>query len=230
MVTIEEQAAAYDSSRRRIDEMVRPLNDAMLARTVACCPAWTVKGVVGHLTGALEDRRDQRMPEGGFSEWTDSHVARHVDEDVVTTLDTWASIPLVLDDAPPSFASLSFDAVTHEHDVCQALGVAGDHASESVRIGSERALERMGMLLAKNGAPGVVVTMDGEERVVEGASTPITLVASRYALMRLVTGRISRSQATAMSWGRDPTAVIDALFADGFFKLQTHDIVEASGS
>ena len=63
--------------------------------------------------------------------------------------------------------------------------------------------------------------------MIEGASAPIALATSPYAFMRLVTGRVSRTQAEAMDWDGDPAAVLDALFADGFFTLQPADVLEA---
>ena len=67
MSTIEEQAAAYESSRSRIEQLARSLNADQLSWMVPCYPLWTVGDVVSHLTGVLEDRRDGRMPSGTFS-------------------------------------------------------------------------------------------------------------------------------------------------------------------
>ena len=55
---------------------------------------------------------------------------------------------------------------------------------------------------------------------------PIVLHTSRFELMRLVTGRMSRHQATGLKWTGDQSVILDALFADGFFTLQPNDVVE----
>ena len=226
MASVDEQAAAYDASRGRIDELVRRLDDDRLATTVPCCPAWTVKDLVGHLTGLLEDRLASRLPTSDFTGWTDAQVARHADEPVDVVLDTWHALPVAMTDDPPSLSALSFDAVTHEHDLFYALGALGDHDTTSVRIGAKRAEERMGSLLPGAGAPGVRLRTGDDDLVIEGASPPLTLTTSTYAFMRLVTGRLSRAQAEAFAWDGEPTPVLDALFADGFFTLQPTDVLE----
>jgi len=102
----------------------------------------------------------------------------------------------------------------------QALGIAGDRSANSVRVGAERALERMSSTLKEGSAPGVRVTTEDGTNLAEGATSPISLQTSRYSFMRLFTGRISRHQAEALGWGSDPTRVLDALHSDGFFVLQ----------
>lgn len=229
MSTIEEHAAAYQGSHRRIVALVRRLDAQQLATEVTCCPLWSVKDLIGHLTGVLEDRRDDNMPENSFGEWTAAQVARHRGESIETVLETWGEVTSAGVDEPPILASLSFDAVTHEFDLYQALGIAGDRSTPSVRIGAERSLGRMSSMLTKGSAPGVRITTEDGTNLAEGAAPPLSLETSRYALMRLTTGRMSRRQAESLGWGSDPGPVLDSLFADGFFVLQPADIVEVDG-
>lgn len=218
--------ASYEASQRRIDDMTRSLDAEALVTVVPCCPAWTVKDLVGHLTGLLEDRRAGRTPTSGFADWTSAQVQRHRDEPMTAVLDEWRSLPVDLTDAPPSLSALAFDVVTHEHDLCQALGVPGDTATDSVRVGARRSAERMTSMLTSGGAPGVVVTTEDGDELMEGASAPIGLHTTNFEFMRLVTGRMSRAQATGLQWDGDASSALDALFADGFFTLQPHDVVE----
>jgi uncharacterized protein (TIGR03083 family) len=227
MSTIDDQVAAYDASRGRIDALVRDLPDDRLGVVVPCCPAWTVKDLVGHLTGVLEDRTEGRLPTGGFEGWTDTQVDRHRDEPIGAVLDRWHELKAMPDDAVPSMAALSFDAVSHEHDLCHALGVVGHRESHSVRVGSDRARERMGSLLSLSAAPGVELTIEDEEILLEGGAAPIGLTVTHFELMRLVTGRLSRRQAMALAWDGDPDKVLDVLWADGFFTPQPVDVVLA---
>jgi len=227
MSTSEEQRDAYESAHARIDALARTLSDEQLATNVPCCPEWSVKDVIGHLTGVLEDRVAGRMPTGGFGDWTKAQVERHRGELLPTVLDTWNALPKDVSDAPPSFSALSFDVVTHEHDLNHALGIVGDRSTTSVRLGAERARDRMSSMLVDGGAPGVTATTEDGTHLVEGAGAPIQLATSRYMFMRLTTGRVSREQAEALDWSSDPSAVLEALFADGFFTLQPHDVIEA---
>jgi uncharacterized protein (TIGR03083 family) len=229
MSTVEEQTAAYQASHQRIDELVRSLNSDQLATVVTCCPLWSVKDLIGHLTGVLEDRRDGNMPTGSFGEWTAAQVARHRDDSIESILEMWSIAAAESVDTPPSMASLSFDAVTHEFDLYQALGLAGDRSTESVRIGAERALGRMSSMLTEGSAPGVEVTTEDGTQLAEGGAPPVALETSRYAFMRMTTGRMSRSQAEALGWGSDPTLILDSLYSDGFFVPQPVDVVEVDG-
>jgi uncharacterized protein (TIGR03083 family) len=229
MATIEEQTDAYRRSHDRIDQLVRTLNAEQLATVVTCCPLWSVRDLVGHLTGVLEDRRDGNMPTGSFNDWTAAQVARHRGEPIGSILETWNEVSAASVDAPPSMASLSFDAVTHEFDLYQALGIAGDRSTESVRVGADRALGRMSSMLTEGGAPGVRVTTEDGINVAEGGASPVELETSRYSLMRMTTGRMSRRQAEALGWGSDPTPVLDSLYSDGFFVPQPVDVIEVDG-
>jgi hypothetical protein len=229
MSTTEEQTEAYRASHERIDELVRTLTADRLTTRVTCCPLWSIKDLIGRLAGVLEDRRDRNMPTGTFDEWTAAQVARHRDEQIGSILETWHQVAAAGADGPPSMASLSFDVVTHEFDLYQALGVAGDRSSDSVRLGAVRALGRMSSMLTEGDAPGVNVTTEGGSNLAEGTSPPLSLETSRYALMRMTTGRMSRSQAEGLGWGSDPPPVLDSLFTDGFFVLQPTDIVEVGG-
>jgi uncharacterized protein (TIGR03083 family) len=194
MTTIEEQTDAYRASHDRIDALVRTLNSEQMATVVTCCPLWTVQDLIGHLTGVLEDRRDGNMPTGSFNEWTAAQVARHRDEPIGSILETWNEAAAASGDKPPSMASLSFDAVTHEFDLYQALGIAGDRSTDSVRVGADRALGRMSSMLTEGAAPGVRVTTEDGPNLAEGGAPPLELETSRYSLMRLTTGRMSRHQ------------------------------------
>jgi uncharacterized protein (TIGR03083 family) len=230
MATIEEQTDAYQSSHERIDALVRTLNSDQLAAVVTCCPLWSVQDLIGHLTGVLEDRRDGNLPTGGsFTEWTAAQVARHRDEPIGSILETWNAVAAASVDAPPTMASLFFDAVTHEFDLYQALGVAGDRSTASVRFGAERALGRMSSMLTEGGAPGVRVTTEDGTNLAEGGASPVELETSRYSLMRMTTGRMSRRQAEGLGWGADPGPVLDSLYRDGFFVPSPVDVVEVDG-
>ncbi len=230
MSTIDEQAEAYASSRASVDALTRALDAEHLATIVPCCPKWTVKDLVGHLTGVLEDRIAKRLPRAGFEEWTSEQVARHRGESIGAVLDTWCALGVERNDDVPSLAALSFDVVTHEHDARHALGVPGDRDSFSVRVGAERAAGRMASMLAEAGAPGVRLTTEDGERLLEGGAAPIGLVTTRYEFLRLVTARRSLAQAAQMAWDGDATPVLEALFADGFFTLQPVDVIEADAT
>ncbi len=124
-------------------------------------------------------------------------------------------------------AALSFDVVSHEHDLCHAIGVTGDRDTDSVRVGASRAAMRAASSLDEAGASAVRVTTEQGEQLLGGGGDPIGLETTSFGLMRLVTGRVSDAQARSMRWDGDPDAVLKALFADGFFTLQPTDVPDA---
>jgi hypothetical protein len=227
---MDDEARAYEESRRRVDAIARGRSDAELATMVPCCTKWTAKDLVGHVMGVLEDRCAARLPSGGFEGWTDAQVARHRGQSIDEVLDAWAALPVERNDDVPSLAALAFDVVSHELDLCHALGVAGDRHSFSVELGARRARGRMASVLTEAKAPGVRLTTEDGEELLEGAAPPIGLRTSNYTFMRLVTGRVSQRQACALEWDGDAAPVLDALFADGFFALQPVDVIEAESS
>jgi uncharacterized protein (TIGR03083 family) len=222
----DDEIAAYQSARDRIVSLVLELDSAQLATTVPCCPKWTVKDLVGHLSGVAEDRGAGRMPIGGFEEWTDDQVARHREEPIDRVLAGWAALELERSEAPPSLSALSFDAVTHEHDLCHAVSAPFDRDTESVRVGARRAADRIASVLEGSDAPGLLLRTEDGERQLDGNGKFFGLSAGRFDVMRLVTGRMSEHQALALGWDDDPGQLFGLLFADGFFSLQPTDVIE----
>lgn len=222
----EEEITAYESSRARVVELVRKLDDAQLKTTVQCCPRWTVKDLVGHVAGVAEDRGTGRLPTGGFQQWTDEQVLRHREESLDELIASWTSLDLERSDDPPSLAAIAFDAVVHEHDLFQAVSSRFERDTDSVRVGAGRAAERMASVLSDGATPGVVLRTEDGERILEGNGALLGLATGRFELMCLVTGRMSDRQARALDWDDDPSPVLGALFSDGFFSLQPRDVLE----
>ena len=221
---------AYRASHERIAALVRKLNDEQLSTVVTCCPLWSVKDLIGHLTGVLEDRRAGNMPTGTFDEWTAAQVARHRDEPIEAVLDTWTEVLSADADGPPSMASLSFDAVTHEFDLYQALGVAGDRSSASVRVGAERALGRMSAMLSEARRPGGA---GHHRRRHEPRRRGCGSDLARDVALHLHEDddRSDEPRAGRIAWdgGAIRHRSSTALYADGFFVLQPTDVVEVDG-
>jgi uncharacterized protein (TIGR03083 family) len=225
---LDDEIRAYDASRKRITELVLAASPEQRDLGVPCCPAWTVGDLIGHLVGLVEDREAGRMPTGPFDAWTAEQVARHRGDALDEVLDQWGTMELARSDAPPSLAALSFDVVTHEHDLFEALGVAGDTATTSVHVGAKRARDRMAAQLKAGDAPGVVLRTEGGEVELDGDGRRVELATSEFGLLRLVTGRMSERQARGLAWDGDPSEVLGALFADGFFTLQPTDVASPS--
>jgi uncharacterized protein (TIGR03083 family) len=60
-VTIPEIASTYQAIQGRLSAAVRSLSPAQLATPTPACPGWTVKDVVSHLAGNVDDALAGRL-------------------------------------------------------------------------------------------------------------------------------------------------------------------------
>lgn len=117
-----------------------------------------------------------------------------------------------------------FDACTHEHDLCNALGVVGDRESDAVLLSYEWSTDRVDDVLRSRDEAGIALVTESGTKVV-GIGDPVTTVhAPRFEFMRALTGRRSRSQVVAYGWDGPPQP--DVFASLGLFTLRAADFVE----
>jgi len=81
--------AAYETLRQDLIALVRGLDPAERARTVPATPAWTVRDVLGHVTGLTEDLNHGNFDGSDADAWTRHQVERHRDEPLDATIAAW---------------------------------------------------------------------------------------------------------------------------------------------
>jgi uridine kinase len=197
--------AAYRGARERISELVRARPEAWEQR-VPHCPEWTLRQLVAHLTGIVDDAVHGNMSGVATSAWTAAQVAKRADATVPEILGEWASLaPMfeeVLTGGGTRYAQPVFDVATHEHDVRSMLGVPGARRSDAVVIGTSFVFGR---------DRGVQVVIDGMPRVADATSPLATLRCSWFDALRTFGSRRTRAQVLALDWDGDPTPVLDAM-------------------
>lgn len=216
---------AYRQVRERVRAVVRETGDDRLDRPSPATPRWTVHDVLAHLVGVTADAVEGRLDGVATDAWTQAQVDRRRGRTVGELLAEW-------DDYGPRFEALMdalpqevsgqavFDAVTHEHDLRCALGRPGARDSAALAI----AWDWFVAARTRGGAPALrFVTEAGE--AVSGAGAPVATVrASRFDVLRAVSGRRSASEIAGFGW--DPRPVPELLLAAPIFTMRDEPLGE----
>lgn len=130
---------AYRQLRERVVTLVRSLPEATGDTVVPACPAWTVRQLLSHILGVPEDILTGSMEGVTTEPWTAAQVERHAGQSLVELADSFAATGTVFDDVLPTIpapvnSQLVMDAVTHEHDLREALGDTGARDSVAVEV------------------------------------------------------------------------------------------------
>ena len=201
-------ASTYLVAQERIDELVRPLDDAGLARPVPACPGWTVRSVVSHLAATPEWVATGRLSGLPTDEDTAAQVAELAEVAVPDVLDRWAA-------SAPVFAEMVaagdvwpavIDVVTHEHDIRHALGRPGARDSDAVALLADVLLRWW-----SPSRPVEVVTANRTVRRGPEGEDRVRWTSTDFEVVRARMGRRSRAQLTAMDWSGDPGGLLDEL-------------------
>ena len=119
---------AYRVTRAAVLELLEGTPETSATLSVPACPAWTVQQTASHFIGVVEDLLAGRMEGITSDAWTDAQVQRHSGESLAE-LSTALNATIIPFDAllpmipSPANSQLVMDAVTHEIDLRQALGL-----------------------------------------------------------------------------------------------------------
>ena len=221
---------AYRDLRLRVTELVKTRPEPDLVAFPVTTPQWRVRDVIAHLAGVCDDVMTGNLHGVATDEWTTAQVAKRRDwpfEKVLTLWDEHASAiePRMNDFPPVAIGQMLFDAVTHEHDVRGAWRTPGGRDAPGVEIAFGWAIERLSERFVHESLGTLVVVTDvGTHNVGEGEPTA-TLRASRFELVRAMTGRRSSAQVLAYDWDGtvDPEHL---LLSTTIFALPETDVVE----
>ena len=176
-----EVVQAYLEFRERVVDLIRDIPESQASLSVPLCPNWEVSSLISHILGVPEDILAGRMEGVTTDAWTQAQVDRHEGESLSQLADTWVSIATEFDVLLPHIPSpinsqMVMDAVTHEHDLRNAVGRAGAQDSLAVDV-----------------ALGWLLNMV-EVKIPGSAQELLDTGVSHYELMRSLTGRRSVEQ------------------------------------
>ena len=187
-----EVCLSYQQLRERVIELLAITRDEDANKTVPACPKWTVQNLVCHIIGVPEDILEGRMKGVTTDPWTQAQVDRHK-SDLIAQLreimiNQKSKFDVVLPNIPsPVNSQFVMDAVTHEHDLREALGKPGAQDSLAVKVAYAS--------LASN-------SMYPKDLVDKLRASK----ATEFQLVRAMTGRMSVEQMNALNLPGDEIA------------------------
>jgi uncharacterized protein (TIGR03083 family) len=222
--TGDQVAAVYAASADRTAAIVQAIDEAQLSTPVPSCPEWTVVEVLSHLVGGAADVVSGNTAGAPGPAWTQTQVEGRRGRQVSELLEEWAGVrePILAVCRSGAVPALAFDAMTHEQDIRGALGLERVPDRESVSLVAHGLAAGAVGRAAKAELPPLRIADDSEWSVGEPGGT--TLTAPTFDLFRLLMGRRSASQASAMDWNADPAPYLDLL--SPFGALRDTDVTE----
>jgi uncharacterized protein (TIGR03083 family) len=130
---------AYRHTRRSVLDLLDATPESSADLVVPACPDWTVQQTFSHLVGVPEDLLADRREGITSDAWTNAQVQRHAGESLAelrSALEaTIASFDAILPGIPhPSNSQLVMDALAHELDLREALGLECDESSLALSV------------------------------------------------------------------------------------------------
>ena len=195
-----------------------------------CCPEWTVKDVVAHVTGICGDLLAGNLEGLTTDPWTAAQVAGRRHRSVAEIVAEWSELGPQVEAMIPFVPTeparmLVGDLATHEHDVPGALGAPDARDSDAVAIGISFMVPNFLAAGAGQKLPPLRVRAGESEWVTDGSRPETSLSADRFELLRAMTGRRSEAQLRRLTWSGDPRPHL-AAFTWGPFTMSAADIVE----
>ena len=221
-------ADAYRALRGRVTALLGDADPAAFGAIAPATPEWRGRDVLAHMVGVNADILAGKLEGVGTDPWTQVQVDSRVDVPVPAMLDEWNEISPAVEEIAPMFGTATgqwlFDACTHEHDLCNALGVAGDRDTDAVVLSYGWSTDRVDDVLRARDAAGITFDTESGTKVV-GVGDPLATVrTTHFEVMRALTGRRSRAQIEAYGW--DGPAHADVFTTLGLFSLRADDFVE----
>lgn len=226
-------AGAYRGVREPLIALLRDRPDDDFELVAVATPDWRVRDVVAHLAGVCDDVANGNMADAPSNTWTAAQVDKRRELPTDALLDDWSThattVESFMNSVGPPIGQMVFDVWTHEQDIRGALGAPGGRDSDALDIAwawfaDAQQTPPAGIVPEMEVPPLLVTTEVGEFRFGPDGEIGATLEASRFEILRAVTGRRSLAQVRAL--GAQGVALDEVLFANTFFTPSPVDIVE----
>lgn len=212
-MTQPDPAAGYLVVRERLDAALAGLEPGRAELPVPACPRWTVRQTVAHLAGVCADTLAGRVQDAGSEEWTARQVAAAGDRPLPDLLADWADsgprVAALLSGAPKIMGQVVMDAVSHEYDLREALGLPlpadGPDGDPVLAAALDWVAPRFVRSAEKAGLPPFRMATAGRAWAYrDGGEPQATLSGTELELLRAVTGRLGLDRIRALGWDTDP--------------------------
>lgn len=221
----EQHALAYAELRARVSDLVDDVDPPALEQPAPATPGWRVRDVLAHMIGVTDDVVHGRLDGVASDPWTAAQVDKRRDLPVAELLDEWeqhgSRFGEMLVGAPDEIAGQAlFDAVTHEHDVRQALTRPGGRDSDAMELSWDWFVN----VRTLAGAPAIRFVTERRDDVAGTGEPQVTVRAPRFELLRATTGRRTVQEMTSYGW--EPAPDVEVLLAAPFFTIRTDSLGE----
>lgn len=222
--------ALYREARLAFCAAVADLPDDALGKKLPACGKWTVKDLIGHISGMVDDVTFGRLDGAGSDEWTDVQVkaahALSVEELLARWNEQAPNLETLLSSAPPSMmtARLVIDLVTHQWDLAGLSGKRPDRGAAFIFALNGYA-SAFGHRIKKHELPAVRLS-DGEWEYVAGEGEPeVNVEADAVEIFRGLSGRRSERQVLGWDWDDEPRPYMELV--SNFGDLASAEVNEA---
>ena len=224
-----EYPPVYASLRARVRAVVEAADPVALEAIAPTAPAWRVRDVLAHMVGVTSDVIAGRLDGVASDAWTAAQVDARRGASVAEMLDEWDANGVPLSELMPhapdaAIGQMVFDAVTHEHDIRNALGASGAHDSDAVLMSADWVCAMAPLRTAARGNAIVVEWPGGKLQLGTGEVVNSVRLDSAFELVRSVSGRRSAKQLGAADWSATPEP--EAFLLADFFTFPNVDIIE----
>jgi uncharacterized protein (TIGR03083 family) len=194
----------YARIRTRLTGLVEGFGAEEWDRPVQACPGWTVRDVLSHLVGTVDDALAGRLTGPPSEEQTAEQVARLRDRSPDDLLAEWTATAPAFEEVISGFEiwPAALDVMSHEHDVRHAVARPGGRDDPLLPVAATMVLRRFG------GEVDLVAVVDGETIRVEGPGPRLELRTTAFELARAGLGRRSPDQIRGLDWTGDPSALV----------------------
>jgi uncharacterized protein (TIGR03083 family) len=198
---------AYAETRGSLLELLKTLSEDQLATPVPATPGWSVLDVVSHLTGVARSFATGKFEGASGPAWTDGHVSTRRGRSPAENIEEWDGYLPAVEEAINASAAGAMvnDIWCHEQDIRGTLKLPGnrDAVAGELCVKSVRAVPSQ---VEGSGLAVPTVVVDGVT-MVEGAGPTLTLEG--YEASRMIFGRRSAAQISAMNWSEDPGDLVN---------------------
>jgi hypothetical protein len=183
-----------------------------------------VRDVLAHMVGVSDDVVNGRLDGIASEPWTAAQVERRRAIPFEELLSDWdrygPQFEQMLAEAPDAISGQAiFDAFTHEHDIRNAISRPGARDTEALEQSWEW------LLSANAGAPAIrFVTERGDETMGTGEAR-LSVGASRFELLRAMTGRRTRDEIASYAW-EPANADVTVIVGEPIFTMCTESLHE----
>jgi uncharacterized protein (TIGR03083 family) len=209
----EDCGARYETLRQDLIAIVRGLSAADRERPVPATPAWSVRDVLGHVTGITEDLNHLNFDAPDPDAWTQAQVDRHRDEPLEQTIAAW-------DREAPTFerglrelgygigSHFVADLLIHLLDVRAALDLPIAADASAVWVALDFYLEELDHDLADAHVGALAVETGAETRLVGPGDVAASVTTEPFEMLRACAGRRTADEIAAYQWSGDVDAFL----------------------